>query len=363
MTFMSQPLIPDFSTETVSALREQYRASEARAARLALLLEVGRDLAFANPSTLPTVLNRSARRAALFAGFKDGHVVQGPANGLALIAPGSDSRRVGTLVLKGSGSSERLTDEEDRGALDLLARLMAAAIDRVEHARERDELLDKLQTRERELEQLVGKLFTSQEDERRRVAHDLHDSVAQTATALFRRLDALKAAKSIPEAEALAGIAHSLVGELRSVIAGLRPTALDDLGISAAISALAESLGQDGYEIHFRQAGPDKWPPVIETAFFRVAQEALSNIRKHAGGNCRIDLMLSGEPEKARWQLVVRDYGKGLSKPHATPSAAGERIGLEVMRERMMVLGGKLFVTNHADGGVEVRALLESAAV
>lgn len=49
--------------------------------------------------------------------------------------------------------------------------------------------------------------------------------------------------------------------------------------------------------------------------------------------------------------------------PQATPSAAGERIGLEVMRERMMVLGGKLFVTNHADGGVEVRALLESATV
>lgn len=128
--------------------------------------------------------------------------------------------------------------------------------------------------------------------------------MAQTATALFRKLEALKAADSIPEAEALAGIAHSLVGELRSVIAGLRPTVLDDLGISAAISTLAESLSQDGYEINFRQSGPDRWPAVIETAFFRVAQEALTNIRKHAGGNCRIDLMLSGEPGKARWQLV-----------------------------------------------------------
>ncbi len=359
---MTEPIIPDISTETVSALRDQYRASEARAARLALLLEAGRDLAFADPITLPAILSHCARRAALFAGFKDGRVVLGAGDGLPLIAPGADSRQVGTLVLERRGASGRLTDDEDRGALDLLARLMAAAIDRIERARERDELLEKLTSRERELERLVGKLFTSQEDERRRVAHDLHDGVAQTATALFRRLDGLKSVESISEVEALAGIAHSLVGELRGVIAGLRPTVLDDLGISAAIATLADGLQQEGYEVHFRQAGPDRWPPVIETAFFRIAQEALSNIRKHAGGVCMIDVMLSGEPEHARWQLVVRDHGLGLRKPKKTNPAMGERIGLEVMRERMMVLGGKLYVTSHADGGVEVRALLESVA-
>lgn len=348
-------------SETVSALRDLYRASEARAARLSLLMETGRDLAFADADTLPAILSQSARRAALFAGFREGRVVSDTeAGGWPLIAPGPAARRVGTLVLEGEVAGASLSHEEDRGALDLLAQLMATTIDRIDQAREREILLGKLTERERQLEQVVGRLFSIQEDERRRVAHDLHDGVAQTATALFRRLDAIGDLAPDSEMAGLAQVARSLVGELRGVIAGLRPTVLDDLGLSAAISSLAEGLRQEGYDVSFRQAGPARWPAVIETAFFRICQEALTNIRKHAGGPCRVEIFLAGEPERSRWQLIVRDEGKGFKAPPAgLPAAAGERIGLEVMRERIIALGGTLELGPARDGGVEVRALLE----
>lgn len=349
-------------SETVSALRDLYRASEARAARLTLLFETGRDLAFADAATLSAILAQCARRAALFAGAMEGRVIFSDGEGIPLIAPGLSARRVGTLIIEDWENRRRLCDDEDRGALDLLARLMATAIDRIDRTREREELLGKLRERERQLEHLVGRIFTSQEDERRRVAHDLHDGVAQTAAALFRRLDALSERSPGSEAAALAPIARSLVGELRGVIAGLRPTALDDLGISAAISSMADGLREEGYEVAFRQAGPDRWPPVIETAFFRIAQEALTNIQKHAGGPCKVEIVLSAEPGLARWQLSVTDSGKGLlSEKNATHSEKGQKIGLEIMRERMMALGGELRVSPARDGGVEVRACLKRA--
>ncbi|PKP82728.1 MAG: histidine kinase [Alphaproteobacteria bacterium HGW-Alphaproteobacteria-18] len=350
-------------SETVSALRDLYRASEARAARLSLLFEAGRDLAFADAASLSATLSQCARRAALFAGAAEGHVVFDEGEGIPLIAPGSAARRVGTLVIEDWENRRRLADEEDRGALDLLARLMATAIDRIDHAREREDLLGKLKDRERQLEHLVGRIFSSQEDERRRVAHDLHDGVAQTAAALFRRLDAISERSPGSEAAALAPIARSLVGELRGVISGLRPTALDDLGISAAISSMADGLRQEGYDVTFRQAGPDRWPPVIETAFFRIAQEALTNIRKHAGGPCRVDIVLAAEPDLARWHLRVKDNGKGLAGQNKeTLAEEGQKIGHEIMRERIMALGGELIVRFGREGGVEVRALLERGA-
>lgn len=347
-------------SETVSALRDLYRASEARAARLSLLMEAGRDLAFADEVTLPSILSQYARRAALFAGFREGRVVAGETDGLPLIAPGPSARRVGTLVLEGRGRPWGLADEEDRGALDLLAQLMATAIDRIDRAGEREDLLATLKERERQLEHLVGRLFSSQEDERRRVAHDLHDGVAQTATALFRRLDAWSEAAPDGPASELALIARSLVGELRGVIAGLRPTALDDLGIGAAVSSIADGLRDEGYDVDFRQAGPGRWPPIIETAFFRIAQEALTNVRKHAGGPCAIDIVLSAEPDRARWELIVRDKGAGFADwPLPVRSAAGQQIGLDIMRERMMALEGDLFIGPGAQRGVEVRAVLD----
>lgn len=348
--------------ETVGELRALYRAAEARAARLRLLIEAGRDLSAADNATLEAVLSQAARRAALFAGHTEGVVALDPlAGGLDLIAPGPDPRKVGALQFIAHGHATAGRDEEDANALDMLCQLMAAAIDRVHRERERDRLLDMLRDRERRLEAVVGRLFAAQEEERRRVSRELHDGVAQSAGALFRQLEAQAGASPSPEAlQRLAQTAQGLVRELRAAIADLRPTTLDDLGLPAAIGALAEGLGQAGFEVQASVAGPERWPPVLETAFFRVAQEAVSNIRKHAGGPCKVRITLSGDPQRAQWRLAIRDWGQGFTSRRPTEVAAGDHIGLEVMSERMAAIGGRLSVATPSAGGVEVTAVLEA---
>jgi signal transduction histidine kinase len=348
--------------DTVADLRALYRAAEARAARLRLLIAAGRDLAAADPETLDATLASSARRAALFSGHGEGRVTLGEdGDGLPLVAPGPDRRRVGRLVLSGGPNAGAAVEAEDQEALSMLGQLMAAAIDRVAHESERERLLALLRERERRLEGVVERLFSAQEEERRRVSRDLHDGVAQTATALFRRLEAHGGAGLDAEAaRAAAGLAQGLIREIRAAIADLRPMVLDDLGLTAAVGALGETLSRDGYDVSLSVRGPERWPTMLDTAFFRVAQEAISNVRKHAGGPCRVELSVFGDPEAGRWGLTVRDHGRGLpeSLPDTANTGAGDSVGLAVMRERMTALGGALRIGAAAPRGVEVAALV-----
>lgn len=344
--------------DTVGELRALYRSAEARAARLRLLIEAGRDLGAADAETLEATLAAAARNAALFAGHADGMVVIGDdAQGLALVAPGRNERKVGALMLASPAGDRGPLDDDDADALAMLRQLMATAIDRVQREAERDRLLGLLQERERRLEAVVARLFSAQEEERGRVSRDLHDGVAQTAGALFRQLEAEKSGTSPQTTARLVIMAQGLVRELRAAIGNLRPTLLDDLGLAAAVASLADALSQEGFQVDLATTGPTRWPPVLETAFYRVAQEAITNIRKHAGGECRVRIEIDGEPEQGRWSLVVRDWGAGMVP--GSSSMLGERIGLAVMRERMTVLGGRLDVSEPADGGgVEVSAAL-----
>lgn len=342
--------------DTVGDLRALYRAAEARAARMRLLIEAGRDLAAADAETLTDALASAARKAALFSGHAEGAVTLGEdAAGFALIAPGSLERQVGSLTLVPHGTRAPVQDGEDADALSMLGQLMAAAIDRVQRDEERDQLLDLLRERERRLEAVIARLFSAQEDERRRVSRDLHDGVAQTAGALFRQLEAQTAGTSPEMTARLAGMAQTLVRELRAAIANLRPTVLDDLGLVAAVGSLAEALSQDGFDVEWRATGPDRWPALLETGFYRVAQEAVSNVRKHAGDRCRVRIEMEGSPEEGYWRLVVRDWGRGLAQ--GLSGGIGDRVGLAVMRERMTALGGSLDVTE-PPGGVQVSATL-----
>lgn len=345
--------------QSVADLRALYRAAEGRAARLRLLIEAGRDLAGAGDATLAPILAASARKAALFVGAADGEVSLGEdAEGIALVAPGPAQRRVGALRLHGAESATVRSDHEDDAALAMLAQLMAAAIDRVAHERERERLLALLQERERSLEDVVKRLFSAQEEERRRVSRELHDGVAQTASALFRKLEARAATSEDSTAADLAIVAQGLVRELRAVIGGLRPTVLDDLGLQAAVSAMADNLAAAGFDVVFRGSGPTRWPSLLETAFFRVAQEAINNVSRHAGGPCRVDVSVDGDPAAQVWTLCVRDFGRGFDARSSTSAAAirGEHIGLEVMRERIGSIGGTLTIKSEPGAGVEVFA-------
>lgn len=336
--------------ETVAELRELYRAAEARAARLRLLSTTGRQLAMAEAVTIEPIMQGCADRIAYFLGQRGGAVLAPGAAGLPIPAPGSEGRILAILAVEGLAGLEDISDPEDREAVRLQLEMMGATIDRITRERE-------LQEREARLEFVVGRLFSAQEEERRRVSHELHDGVAQTATALARLLEGADSAASRPK---LAGIARDLVGELRAVIRGLRPTILDDLGLEAGLRALADALEAEGYRVDVTiSSDVAQWPGHIETALYRVAQEALSNIRKHAGGPCAVILELSARREAAAPFLRIADQGQGA---RAGGSADRLHFGVDVMRERMASIGGALEWRAAPGGGVTVLATFPKVA-
>ena len=348
--------------ETVAELRELYRAAEARAARMRLLSSVGKNLSEARPETLGTVLDRCAERLAFFLGARSARVTIGDeVSGIAIRGVGSD-KPLGFITIEGFACEQDIRDEEDRETFRLYLELMGGAIDRSRREAERQRLVETLQDREKRLEMLVERMFTAQESERLRVSQELHDGVAQTATALARLIEGPGAdAPDMPAAERarLADIARGLVRELRAVIGGLRPTLLDDLGLEAAIRALADALENDGYKVSLRISGStERLPKTLETALFRVAQEAITNIRKHAGGACTVVLELAFSEEGSGGFLRITDTGRGPADGSLPQEDAGEHIGIGVMTERMTAVGGRLDWRAGARGGVTVTAYL-----
>lgn len=352
--------------ETVGELRELYRAAESRAARMRLLSNAGKILSEAQPSALTEALGQCAEKLAFFLGARSAELdFDGKGGGVAICAPGSEDP-LAFLLIDGFENERDVADEEDRETFRLFLEFMGSALDRARREEERQQLVETLRERERRLETLVERIFDAQERERIRVSQELHDGVAQTATALARMIEGPgKSASDMPAVERvrLAGIARDLVRELRSVIAGLRPTLLDDLGLEAAVRALAEGLEDDGYQVRLNVSGQvERQSHVVETALFRVAQEAISNIRKHAGGTCavRIDLVLA--PDAPARYLRVADTGRGSVVETTAPAAPGQQIGIDVMSERMAAIGGKLEWRAVPGGGVVVTAFLPGAA-
>ncbi len=150
-------------------------------------------------------------------------------------------------------------------------------------------------------------------------------------------------------------LARQTVREARNIIADLRPTALDDFGLAAALHSKVETLRADGWEISYDEAlGGMRLPDEIETALYRVTQEALTNIRKHARTTrTRIALV---RRDKSVY-LEVRDWGQGFDQG-AVPngSGRGEQVGISGMRERITLLGGDFAVCCRPASGTRVVA-------
>jgi hypothetical protein len=352
--------------DTVAEMRELYRAAESRAARMRLLSVSGRELAEAAPITIAASLQKSADRLAFFLGSRSATVSEGGAGeGVPIVAPGPARVPIARIRIEGIACVEDIHDSEDREAAIMHLELLGATIDRIARERERGELLFALRDREKRLEHLVGKLFSVQEEERRRVSQELHDGVAQTATALVRILEGAGTSTTgdIPAAKRghLAGIARDLVRELRAVIGGLRPTLLDDLGLEAALQSLADGLQAEGYTVTCDLgADSSRLPAHVETALFRVAQEALSNVRKHAGSACKVVIELKTGDDGTGRILRIRDTGSGPADgaPGSGATPAGTHVGIDVMHERMAAIGGQLDWRAGSAGGVTVTARL-----
>lgn len=258
-----------------------------------------------------------------------------------------------TGVLAAYGLSG-LAQKETMEALSSLAGQGAGAL---ENAR----LYEELAERERELHDLVERMMMAQEEERRRVAYEVHNGFTQTAAAAYRRL-ALFAEHRPPESaqdrqdlEEAVALVRRTVGEARRVIANLRPTALDDFGLATAVRMQTEEMRAEGYETTYEETlGEARLPATLETALFRVAQEALTNVRKHAQTD-RVRVALRLRDGAVR--LEISDRGRGFAPPEAKQEAGpGERVGLSSMRERIALLGGALEIRSEPGSGTSVVA-------
>jgi PAS domain S-box-containing protein len=260
-------------------------------------------------------------------------------------------RVVGVLEVYGP---ESLAESRAAETFVSLANQAASAL---ENAR----LYEEVATRGRRLHELVRLLLSTQEEERRRVAYDIHDGLAQTAAAAYQHLQVFArhhppesptAREELQEALELVQLA---VGEARQVISNMRPTVLDDFGLAAAIRLQVETLRSEGLEVDYEEAlGDERLPTEMETTLFRVAQEALTNVRKHARAP-RAHVTLERSSETVR--LLVRDEGRGF-RPGATlnEGGLGERVGLSGMRERVSLLGGRFEIHSEPGSGTLVVA-------
>jgi GAF domain-containing protein len=261
-----------------------------------------------------------------------------------------DERLYGILSILTRYEHE-FTDEE----IGLLRSFADQAAIAIENAR----LYRELAERENRLRDLVGRLLLAQEEERRRVAYDVHDGLAQVAAAAQQHLEAFSSRyrprgdRARQELDVSRELARRTVGEARRVIAGLRPTVLDDFGLATALRKEVEALQAEGWQIRYREElGGERLPPTIETALFRVAQEALENVRKHAQ-TTRALLALRRIGQTVR--LEVRDWGCGFRQAAVLASSGpSERVGLPGMQERIAWLGGRCTVRSRPGAGTRI---------
>jgi signal transduction histidine kinase len=227
-----------------------------------------------------------------------------------------------------------------------------------ERTRELEGLYRKLREREEWRGELLRKVISAQEDERRRIARELHDETSQTLSALAIGLETALAKYPSDVSRARLVDAKALavrtINELHRIIYDLRPSVLDDLGLLSAIRWYAERhLESRGISLRCEFAGTEtRLAPETETALFRVVQEAVTNIAKHA----RADTVLIQSAERdGMLTIEIEDDGQGFDPSTLPPPAARERgLGLLGMRERVELLGGTLILDSAPGQGARI---------
>jgi PAS domain S-box-containing protein len=231
-------------------------------------------------------------------------------------------------------------------------------------ARSNEALTAEIARRERaeaDRRDLQQRLTSAQEDERRRIARELHDEMGQHLTALGLGLKVVKDETPHPSPardrlQALQALTDRIGREVHQLALELRPTALDDLGLRAALANYVEGWGERaGVEVDFQATGLDgeRLPAPVETALYRVTQEALTNVSRHAGAG-RVNVALLRAPGHV--SAVVEDDGRGFDPEAAADPADGHRLGLLGMRERATLVGGTLAIESAPGRGTTVIA-------
>jgi signal transduction histidine kinase len=218
------------------------------------------------------------------------------------------------------------------------------------------------------LRRYVGAVTQSQEDERRRIARELHDETAQSLIGLIRHMELYQASETNPARMSKFAELREMVGhilrEVRQISRDLRPLTLEDLGLVSALHTLIHGMleaGEHRPRIHLQVAGPEtSLNPELELALYRIVQEALNNARHHAQAS-DIQVQLCFEPAAVR--LEVKDDGQGFVVPAAlTELAQRGSFGLMGIQERVWAVGGLLTIRSLPHPGTQLNVTVPRTA-
>lgn len=244
--------------------------------------------------------------------------------------------------------------DEDLRFLESTASLLAGGI-------ENAQLFQLAEHKEEALAALMRKTIQVQEEERRRVATEIHDGVTQQLVSIWFRVHACQrllerraVTEALRELSATKDLIDQTLVDARSAIYNLRPATLDDLGLVAALHELASRFREDaGIEVTVEAPDELRVPPHLETALYRIAQEALTNVRKHANARA-VTVALRAAAESV--QLEVSDDGDGFDLEAFSRSRPQTSFGLAGMRERIELVGGHMAVRSAPREGTTLRA-------
>ncbi|MFY9316539.1 MAG: PAS domain-containing sensor histidine kinase [Burkholderiales bacterium] len=218
---------------------------------------------------------------------------------------------------------------------------------------------DALRAQQQELRELSARVLDAREDEKTRIARELHDELGQMLTAL--KMDLAWLSERLPAGDAalagraaeMRGLLEDTVGATRRISADLRPLMLDDLGLAEAASWLVQDFARrSGVACEVRMPAPDALqavPKTLSTAIYRAVQESLTNIARHSGAK-RAWVTLAAA--NGSLQVEIEDDGRGIN---AEDLRKARSLGLKGMRERFAYFGGSLEISSPARGGTRVR--------
>lgn len=275
--------------------------------------------------------------------------------GIAALAVVAGAAANAILLRRRFAPLENLIDEMERVDLARPGSLLPRSIDGVGETEEVERIelafLRMMRRLEAERRRAGSAALHAQEEERARVARDLHDEVNQSLTGLLLRLEAAREAAP-PQLEAelaeTKALANQAMRELLSLARQLRPTALDDLGLAAAIAGLVERLGEGEIEGAVEVEGDfTDLSDDAQLVVYRVAQEALSNAARHAGA-AHVAVTLRRDARGV--ELTVADDGRGFAFDEADRG-----LGIGGMRERALLVEGELTIESRPEAGTTVR--------
>lgn len=288
---------------------------------------------------------------------KDGHLVWGqmtatlvnqssgaPFYMLAIVEDISERKRAEESLMRLNEQLEQRVAERTVELMGLNASLQAEIVERRRAERERASTL--------------RRLVMAQEEERRRIARDMHDQFGQQLTVLLLKLGMLKEdcgeqKRLCEQVETLKEVASRLDADVDFLVWELRPTALDDLGLQDALTNFAQNWSKHfGIPVDVLTHGVDIEPSTseIDTMLYRIAQEALNNVAKHSGA-ASVSVLLESRADIV--SLIIEDDGVGFEAEH-TSGANDKGLGLVGMRERAALVGGTVEVESHPGEGTRI---------